>query len=213
MGIKDTFEFGKWGSLPYEPGEYIFRQVQGDYVVMDQRDNNLFADFGMTTSAADWSLRFDLGMHFMEWHGPVPRGHELGVFDGAMQFLLRLRLEQAYRRLNWTLTVNPRQDTATESYHEWGHERGQVIREKAGEQVSLRVELQTLYRLPRSNGILFGIRAYLCPFADMIENHPHWLKRAHRVLRDLPDDIAEYKGFSLYRDDIVAWLSQFDDGK
>lgn len=213
LGIKDTFEFGQCDSLPYEPAEYIFRQVQGDFVVMDQRDGDLYADLGITTSAADWSLRFDVGMSFNEWHGPVPRAKKLGVLDRALQFLLNLRQGEPSRRLNWTLTVNPRQDTATESYHLWGEERSEVTAENAGEKVHLRVELQTLYRLPRSNAILFSVRAYLCSFADLARQHPALAKRAHRVLKGLPQDIVDYKGATLYRDSIVDWLSQYDDGQ
>ena len=28
----------------------------------------------MVTTQADWSLDFDVGMTFKEWHGPVPLG-------------------------------------------------------------------------------------------------------------------------------------------
>ena len=60
----------------------------------------------MVTAQADWSLDFDMGMTFKEWHGPVPLAHELNVFDRA----LKIPAESAARtsrcrRLNWTLTV------------------------------------------------------------------------------------------------------------
>ena len=34
---------------------------------------------GIATSQADWSVDFDVGMNFMEWHAPVPLAHEKGV--------------------------------------------------------------------------------------------------------------------------------------
>ena len=68
--------------------EYITRQAQGDFCIVDQRDNNLWMDAGMVTTQADWSLDFDIGMNFMEWHGPVPLAHQIGVFDRALKFLL-----------------------------------------------------------------------------------------------------------------------------
>ena len=43
------------------------------------------------TFGADWSLDFDIGMDFMEWHALVPRAHEMGVFDRALKFMLSLR--------------------------------------------------------------------------------------------------------------------------
>ena len=95
LGLDHSFTFGDAATLPYPPFEYITRQVQGDFTLQDQRDDNLFMDGGMVTSQADWSLNFDLGMTFHEWHGPVPLAHELGVFDRALKYLLRLQVGQA----------------------------------------------------------------------------------------------------------------------
>jgi hypothetical protein len=78
--------------------EYITRQCQGDFAVLDQRENNLWMDAGIATSQADWSLDFDIGMNFMEWHGPVPLAHEIGVFDRALKFLLNLQQGKPVRR-------------------------------------------------------------------------------------------------------------------
>jgi hypothetical protein len=52
--------------------------------VLDQRDRTLWMDAGMVTTPVDWSLDFDLGMNFVEWHGPVPLAHGMGVFTTAM---------------------------------------------------------------------------------------------------------------------------------
>ena len=46
-------------------------------------------DRWIATSQADWSLDFDIGMSFMEWHAPVPLAHEKGIFDRALKFLLK----------------------------------------------------------------------------------------------------------------------------
>jgi hypothetical protein len=211
LDIRQSFTFGDASTLPQPPFEYITRQVQGDFVLMDQRDNNLFMDAGMVTTQADWSLNFDLGMDFLEWHGPVPVAGELGVFDRALKFLLLLQLGRPVRRLNWTMTVNPHLDTSPEHYDRWGPARTTVNADNAGQLVHLRVELQTLFRLPRSNAILFGVRAYLLRLDELVSN-PAWARRMHRVLRDLPQELADYKGLTRYRDAAVAWLAQFDDG-
>lgn len=212
LGIDDRFTFGNLATLPYGPMEYITRQSQGDFAILDQRDDNLWMDAGMVTTQADWSLDFDVGMNFMEWHAPVPRAHEMGVFDRALKFLLNLRLDQPVRRLNWTMTINPRLDTSPENYHKWGTDRASVTPENVGEKVHLRVELQTLWRLPRSNAIVFPIRCYLLRLDELVTS-PKWARRMHRVLRDLPSDLADYKGLSRWRPTAVAWLSQFDDGQ
>jgi hypothetical protein len=67
LGIDDTFTFLDDATLPHGPMEYITRQTQGDFAVLDQREGNLWMDAGMITSQADWSLDFDIGMNFFEW--------------------------------------------------------------------------------------------------------------------------------------------------
>ena len=212
MGLDQTFTFGDASTLPMEPLEYITRQVQGDIVIVDQRDGQLWCDAGMVTTQADWSLDFDIGMNFHEWHGPVPLAHEIGVFDRALKFLLNLQQGKPVRRLNWTMTINPRLDTSPENYHKWGVDRATVTPENVGDKVHLRCELQTLWRLPRSNAILFVIRCYLIKMEELV-TVPKWARRFHRVLRDLPPELADYKGLTRYRPTTVEWLAKFDDGQ
>jgi hypothetical protein len=137
--------------------------------------------------------------------------HDLGVFDRALQYLLRLPYGRPVRRLNWTLTINPRLDTSPENYPIWGPDRASLTPENIGGKLHLRVELQTLFRLPRSNAILFGVRCYLASMDDLARV-PKWGRRLHRVLRDLHPEIAEYKGTTRYRKIAVEYLSRYDDG-
>ena len=210
LKIDQHFTFGDAATLPCEPFEYITRQAQGDFCIVDQRDNNLWMDAGMVTTQADWSLDFDIGMNFMEWHGPVPLAHQIGVFDRALKFLLNLQQGRPVRRLNWTMTINPRLDTSPENYHKWGPDRASVTADNVGSKVHLRCELQSLWRLPRSNAILFVIRCYLIKMDELV-TIPKWARRFHRVLRDLPAELADYKGLTRYRPTTVAWLSKYDD--
>ena len=212
LAIKEEFIFGDASSLPMEPLEYIGRQVQGDWVLMDHRDDDLFADAGMITSQADWSMAIDCGMSFKEWHGPVPIANEMGVIDRALKYLLHLQLGSPVRRLNWTMTINPRLDTAPETAHVWAPEQAGLTLEDIPDKAHLRVELQALFRLPRSNAIAFSIRGYLISMREMV-TYPRWAKRMHRVLRDLHPELAEYKGLTGYQNLVVEYLSQFDDGE
>lgn len=211
LDIDHSFTFGDITSLPYRPMEYITRQCQGDFSLLDQRDGDLWMDAGMITSQADWSLDFDVGMSFKEWHAPVPLAHELGIFDRALKFLLNLQLGRPVRRLNWTMTVNPRLDTSPETYPQWGQDRANVTPDNVGDKVHLRVELQGLWRLPRSNAIVFSIRGYLIKMRELV-TVPKWGRRLHRVLKALPEELVNYKGLTRYRDTTVDWLAQYDDG-
>ena len=209
LNIDQKFTFLDETTLPCGPMEYITRQAQGDFAVLDQREGNLWMDAGMVTSQADWSLDFDIGMNFFEWHAPVPRAAEMGVFQRALKFLLNVQQGSPARRLNWTMTVNPRLDTSPENYHKWGPEKRTITPENVGQKQFLRVELQTFWRLPRSNALAFPIRCYLISLEDLV-TVPKWGRRLHRVLRDLPNEIADYKGLTLYRQTVVDWLAQYD---
>lgn len=211
LGIQNDFVFGDATTLPREPLDYITRQAQGDWVVMDQRDGDLYTEAGMVTTPADWSLDFDVGMTFKEWHGPVPLAHEIGVFDRALKFLLNLRLGQPVRRLNWTMTINPRLDTSPEFYPRWGKDRASVTLDNVADRAHLRVELQALWRLPRSNAVVFSIRCYLISIRELA-TVPKWARRVHRVLKNLHPALVDYKGLTRYRDTVVEWLAQYDDG-
>jgi dimethylamine monooxygenase subunit A len=211
MQIDQKFTFLDESTLPCGPLEYITRQTQGDFALLDQRDDNLWMDAGMITTQADWSLDFDIGMNFFEWHAPVPKAHEMGIFVRALKFLLNLQQGAPTRRLNWTMTVNPLLDTSPENYHKWGPMKTSMTIDTIGQQQHLRVELQTLFRLPRSNAIAFPIRAYLCSFEDLV-SVPKWGRRLHRVVRDIPEELATYKGFIANQPLMLEYLSQFDDG-
>lgn len=211
LTIDQRFTFGDPDSLPRQPLDYITRQAQGDFVVMGQREGDLWVDAGMVTTQAGWSLDFDLGMTFKEWHGPVPLAQELEVLDRALKYLLNLRLRKPVRRLNWTMTVHPRLDTSPENYPKWGPDRATVTAQNAGDLVHLRVKLQGLWRLPRSNAVLFGIRGYLISMRELV-TVPQWGRRMHRVLKTLHPALVQYKGLTRYRDIVVGWLAPYDDG-
>lgn len=212
LGIDDRFTFLDEATLPYGPFEYVTRQTQGDFTLQDQREDTLWMDAGMVTTQADWSLDFDIGMSFHEWHAPVPLAHKMGVFDRALKFLMNIRHGAPARRFNWTMTIDPLLDTSPETYPKWGPSRATLTPENVGARMHLRVELQTFFRLPRSNAIVFPIRAYLIRFEDLV-TVPKWGRRLHRVVRDLPDELAAYKGFLRNRPLMVDWLSRHDDGR
>jgi dimethylamine monooxygenase subunit A len=205
LGIEQEFVYGDDRTLPTDPLRFIAPQVQDDLVLLDQREGALWADAGVVTAAADWSMRFDVGMSFLEIHGPVPRVHPAGVVNRAHEFLMRLQPGEAYRRTNWTMTIGRRLDTATETYPEWGPDRRLVLGQDIGARLHLRVEVQHLVRLPSSGAVLFLIRTYLLPLQD-IARVPAWRDRLAAVLAELPEDMADYKGIARYRHAAVDWL-------
>jgi dimethylamine monooxygenase subunit A len=200
------FIVGEDDSLPGGPLRFLGTQIQDDIVLLDVRDNTMWLDAGLVTFAADWSFNFDVGMNFLEIHGPVPRVKEENIVSRAEKFLLALQPGEQFRRTNWTMTIGQRLDTSTETYPEWGPDRASIATDPAmPDKLHLRVEVQHLIRLPHSGVLLFLIRSYLLPLSD-IAKVPAWREKFGHVLAELPDDMAEYKGIIRYRKAASDWL-------
>jgi hypothetical protein len=208
LSITQDFVVGDESSLPCDPLAFIAGQVQDDIVLLDQRDGDLFADAGVVTFAAGWSFGFDVGMTFLEIHGPVPGLRESGVITRAREFLMRLQPNQIYRRTNWSMAIGRTLDVSIETLPQRVPVRAALHAaddETFGRMVHLRVEVQHLIRLAESGAICFLIRTYMLPLADLATVDA-WRVRTAAVLAELPDDIAEYKGISGYRERAVSWL-------
>ncbi|MDT8861347.1 DUF3445 domain-containing protein [Alkalihalobacillus sp. MEB130] len=202
---KETFTFGDKESLACEPLDFIGRHVQEDLIYLGQRDGDLYMDAGQLCFPANWSIAFDLGMSYLEFHSPVPHFSESGLAAKVRNFLLQMEVGKPFTRYNWTITLDPILETFPETYDEWGKKKYELTPEKVGEMVHLRVEDQRLTRLPLSNGILFSIHTDLISMKDLIKKS-EWSERFEKVLVDLPDYMAEYKGFSTYKEQITNYL-------
>ncbi len=200
------FTIGDDDSLPLGPMRFLGSQIPDDLVFLDPREDTLWLDAGLVTFAADWSFGFDVGMKFMDVHTPVPRVQTEPVINRAHQFLLRLQPGEQFRRLNWTMTVDRRLDTSTESYPQWAQDRSTIATDPdLPNRLHLRVEIQHMLCLPHSGAVLFLIRSYLLPLSD-IAQVPTWRERFGHVLAELPEDMAEYKGIIRYRKAASDWL-------
>jgi dimethylamine monooxygenase subunit A len=202
---KHCFTFGDGTTLPCEPLDFIGRHVQEDLILMIQRDGDLFLDAGQLCFPANWSLAFNLGMNFKEIHKPIPGFKEETLDDRILNFLLRLEAGNPWGRKNWSLMAGNRLDTSLETFDTWGKDRKKVTKENAGDFVHLRVEVQKLFRLPRTGGILFTIHTHLLPL-EKLASKREWLEPFYNILRELPTHISDYKGISLYKDAVIDYL-------
>jgi hypothetical protein len=211
LGLTQDFIPGDPATLPAGQGplEFIGRQVVEDLVLLDEREDRLWADAGLVTFASGWSFPFVAGMTFQEIHGPIPQANPDGVFARAEAFLRRLRPGEAYRRLNWTFQPGRMLDKSMDSYPAWQPEAARVLaladQREWARNVYLRVELQHLVRLETSGAVLFLIDTRLASLAALARV-PAWAARVIAVLDELPRDIADYKGLTDLRPRVVAFL-------
>jgi hypothetical protein len=117
------------------------------------------------------------------------------------RFFAGLLVERPVWRVNWSLVDTP------ELFRPPEHRaRPKTIdATRAGEQIWLRVERQTLRRLPGCGDVVFGIRTYVEPLAEVT---PEVAQALALRVREMPADMAAYKGIAAIRAPLLAWLER-----
>ena len=105
------------------------------------------------------------------------------------------------QRVNWSLV-----DTDA-LYLPPSHRRGRVAigPEEIGERLRLRVERQTLRRLPQSEAVVFGIRTYVYPLSQAIDGGESAAALLAR-LEEMPKVMRTYKNLIDVKPALTAYL-------
>ncbi|QRM56658.1 DUF3445 domain-containing protein [Sinorhizobium sp. BG8] len=185
--------------------------VQDDLVIMRRRETGWHLVAGYVSFPSSWSLPEKFGRRMEDIHRPVPG---FGEATRNAQLINRifdnLRPEQPVLRFNWS--INPDADL----YYPVSKAHGAL---PAGHELRLdntfvRVERQTLRRLPLSGDILFTIRIYTDP-VSAIGTLPDVAAAAATFadqLEQLSPPQAEYKGLTARRARLVEQLRALASG-
>lgn len=192
-------------SLGCSPLQFTGEQLPGDWVLIKPEAEKLICAGGLVTGPAGWSLAHIVGQDFLEWHNSVPDDYR--VFPRANQYLQRLKVGHPVRRTNWGLCVHPRLDMSLQEKPHWRSDRENLVAERVGRDLNLRVELQVLERLPESQWLAFYIRTYFLTLEELVSNDK-WRGYFLAVLQTLPENIVRYKGLSAIYGKLLAFLSQ-----
>jgi dimethylamine monooxygenase subunit A len=184
------------------PLELAGRLVQEDLCLMGRAADGYRLIAAVLCFPAHWRLADKLGRPLGAIHGPVP-GFAERLLAPVDRFFASLRVERPVWRANWSIVDTPELFLPPE------HRRRAplISAERAGEQLWLRVERQTLRRLPRSGHVLFTIRTYVDPLAAALATPGAALALAARI-RAMPDALAAYKGIVPIRETLLAYLER-----
>ncbi|KAI1205286.1 uncharacterized protein F4807DRAFT_443460 [Annulohypoxylon truncatum] len=105
-----------------------------------------------------------IGKLLKDIHGPVPSYDKIG--PSMERYFSRLEVGKSGSRVNWSVTTN------SELFNVSGNHvnEGDQVEEDMDvdiEKAWLRMELQTMTRMPKTRAILFSIKTYLCPVKDI----------------------------------------------
>ncbi|GCE23420.1 heme-dependent oxidative N-demethylase family protein [Dictyobacter kobayashii] len=199
------FHPGNGGSLPQAPLEWLGRQVQEDLLLLD---GSATAGFplvaGLLCFPNSWCLDEKLGQSFLAIHDPVPLFAEQ-IGRSSHLLLQRLKAGRSVWRLNWAFRSTARLDITPRATHEVQQSYAGLTPTTIGEQCFLRVERQTLTRLPRTGGILFTVHTYQTPIAEVAAD-PMAAHRMARVLATTPAEMLAYKGLTPFVEPLLTYL-------
>ena len=186
--------------------------VQEDLILMRKGVDGWRLAAGALCFPSSWRLRDKFGRPLQDIHAPVPGfGRGTRNADLIHRMFDNLKVDQPVQRLNWSLQpshqlyyplTEPQRDLRI------GTRPSKFADISAIARGFVRVERQTLRKLPQSGDILFTIRIYLDPlefFQTHSEGVPLAAAFAEQLLA-LDQAQLDYKGLTADRDRLVDFL-------
>jgi hypothetical protein len=193
----ESFEIAAWADAPLA---LAGRLVQEDLCLMQRGEAGYRLLAAVLCFPAHWRLSDKLGRPLQAIHGPVP-GFGERLAPTVDRFFKSIQVARPVWRVNWSLVDQPTLFLPPEHR---GHPRP-ISAERAGSELWLRVERQTLRRLPSSGDVVFGIHTHVDPLEDAIRSPAAASALAARI-REMPHDMARYKSILPIREPLLAWL-------
>ena len=186
--------------------------VQEDLILMRRGEAGWRLAAGALCFPSSWSLIEKFGRPMHEIHRPVPGfGPGTRNADLIARMFDNLKVDRPVERFNWSIQDND------ELYHPLSNSERDVrsnerpakfTDDNVARQARVRVERQTLRKLPLSGDILFTIRIHLDPVAMLARRADRQSVAASfaEQLLELDEAQLDYKGLTADRDRLVAAL-------
>lgn len=170
------------------------RRVADDLCLMEKSDDQ-WRLAALSLSAGSFFAAEDvIGRSLAELHGPVT-GFAERFLVRVQRIFESLRPGLVLERRNWTVLNSA--DLHTPSSTPIRAKISQIEPLEVGRALHLRVERQTLRRLPRTGGALFTIRIWLAPL-ESLAAEPQRLAAFAEAWRAATPQLRAYKRFDLY---------------
>ena len=177
--------------------------IQDDLVILERKDAGWTITAAHLAFPSSWSLAEKFMKPMDEVHGHVP-GFSGGTRNATLihRIFDNLQPDLPVERFNWSI------NRGYALYHppglKWAKGEGDP------ELAYIRVERQTLRRLPQTGAIIFTIRIYLDPL-QAFRQTPDGQNLARALaaqLEALTPDQTAYKGLAAWRDRLCTYLRQ-----
>ncbi|MDA8872698.1 DUF3445 domain-containing protein [Alphaproteobacteria bacterium] len=144
---------------------------------------------------AHWVLAEKMGKPLAAIHDPVPHYDER-LAAPVDRFFNKMTVGPISSRMNWSLQIGKDLFTPHRAA------RKAVSGDIDNDELCLRLEIQTLRKLPQTGLVLFTIRTHIEPVSRW--NHiPNAIDDLAQMLKDMSVQAQSYKGASLYEDALI----------
>ena len=186
------------------PLETAGRLVQEDLCLMERVGDAYRLTAAAVCFPTRWNMRAKMGQPLAGLHGPVP-GFNAKLELPVDRFFELIKADKPVQRVNWSLMDDP-------ALHQpRGHGRRDedptITADNAGERLWLRIERQTLRRLPATGGVVFGIRIHTTQLAEAVAV-PERASRLLSAVRSMPEGMRAYKSMPVFGAAVEAYLER-----
>ena len=141
---------------------------------------------------AHWVLAEKMGKPLAAIHAPVPDYTER-LEKPMDRFFTNMKIGPISSRMNWSLQLGG------ELFSPHRSKRKAAIGDLANEKICLRMESQTLRKMPETGLVLFTIRTHIVPIIRW-QSTPGAIAALVEMLDQMSEEAQDYKGAHLYRD-------------
>jgi hypothetical protein len=181
------------------------RMVPDDLVLMEKRDAHWRVAAISLCAGTFFTADQALSRSLDELHAPAAPGFTSALGDRTRRIFDHVPEGKVVQRRNWTVVSDPALGIADPTAMRSAI--AAIAPADAAEHLFVRVERQTLRRLPQTGGVLFTIRVWVHPLAALRQD-PARLAAFARAWRTADADFRAYKKLFLYDPLVEAFLGQ-----
>ena len=179
--------------------------VQEDLVLMLPEEEKYFLGAASLCAPSNWSLKEKFNGSLIELHKDVP-SYEKKIGSRVNNLFNKLPNNRIFQRFNWSIYEEATlfQPARSKSVVE----RSKSITDKnAGDRLFIRVERQTIRRLPETQAVAFTIRVHVDPLSSIKEDLS-LVRDLKKALENLSEGMKRYKSLGPIETPLVGWLDK-----
>jgi len=174
--------------------------VQEDLILMMPKKNKFYLEAAVLTSPSHWSLVEKFSKNLIDLHEGVP-GYEEKIGSRVDEIFNKLPSDRILERLNWSIYDSP------ELFQPVGSKPEVTMKRKDIRDLHLRVERQTIRKIPDQGSIVFTVRVHVDPLLS-ISKEQDLLDDLNLAIANLPQEMKEYKAIDQIEKEVTDWIQK-----